>query len=92
MSRYQELSTTYKISNNTVYDETLGIIRELTEAEQDDYDVIVKRVGPGYGHIVYKVIKNAPKLSNDDLALICDKGGAWFGYRVQGGNILIYTD
>ena len=77
--RYKELIGIYKIG-----------FGDCTNA--DDYDVIIKCVGYGYAHTKYRVIKNAPELSTQDLAILCDRGNVCFGYRTEGGCICIHTD
>ena len=77
--RYNELMSLYKIAHGEVPD-------------PDNYDVIVERVGSGYAHTKYRVLLNKPKLSNQDIAIICDKGNLCFGYRREGSLICVYTD
>lgn len=48
--------------------------------------------GTGYGHKKYKILSNPHNLSTLQLALICDSGNLCFGYRMEGGNIVIHTD
>lgn len=83
--RYKELRAKYKIGTNRLY------IKARGESE-DDYDVIVEYCGTGYAHKKYRVIKNKPNLSNQDLAIICDDGNLCFGYRMEGGLICVHTD
>ena len=52
----------------------------------------VECVGTGYAHKKYKVVENPENLSIAELALICDRGNLCFGYRQQGGLIIIHTD
>jgi len=41
----------------------------------------------------YTVYKNAPKLSDDELALLCDSGNLCFGYKKSGVNeFYVYED
>jgi len=60
--------------------------------DQDKYDVIYECVGTGYGTKRYRINKNAPRLTKDELALICDGGNLCFGYRSSGNEITVYTD
>lgn len=60
--------------------------------DQDKYDVIYECVGTGYGTKRYRIHKNAPRLTKDELALICDGGNLCFGYRSSGNEITVYTD
>lgn len=96
--RYKELCDTYKIKYGTYglvpNADKLSLIesRDAFEAALKEYDVVVDRVGGGYAHTKYRVIRNAPGLSSKDLAIICDYGNLCFGYRVEGSIICIYTD
>lgn len=81
--RYKELIATYKVK-------MIGGLND--EITLDDYDVVIKYVGPGYAHTKYQVIKNGPNLLIQDLAIICDKGNLCFGYRTQGSTIIVHTD
>lgn len=38
------------------------------------------------------VLKNAPNLTDREIALLCDGGNLCFGYRVEGNTICVYTD
>lgn len=40
----------------------------------------------------YQIVKNKPKLSYDELALIADTGSLCFGYRRDGDKLIIYTN
>jgi hypothetical protein len=48
--------------------------------------------GHGYAHTKYRILSNPHKLSTLELALICDGGNLCFGYRMEGGLIVIHTD
>ena len=96
--RYEELKKTYKIKKGLY-----GLVPrniKVHSVEYDDalrkaleeYDVVVESAGVGYAHNKYRVVKNAPRLSTKDLAIICDDGNLPFGYRVQGGLIYVHTD
>lgn len=94
--RFKELVETYKIRVGTY-----GLIPDdvpPTERERslisaiEEYDVVVEPAGVGYGHTKYRVLHNAPGLSAEDLAIICDRGNLCFGYRKEGGYIVVYTD
>jgi hypothetical protein len=51
-----------------------------------------KYVGSGYAHKKYQFLSNPYNFSTLQQALICDEGDLCFGYRVEGRNIVIYTD
>ena len=82
-TRYKELCDTYKILRSTYGKSS----EELEEA-----DVIVEGAGVGYAHTKYRVVKNKPRLSYKDLAIICDSGNLCFGYRTEGSIICVYID
>ena len=49
--------------------------------------------GHGYANTKYRILSNPYDFSNDELALICDRGNLCFGYRMEGSDIVvIYTD
>lgn len=86
----KELNEKYRINTNgLVFNEQR---RKFEEIDPEDFDVIIKSAGSGYGCKHYDIIKNAPNLSNDELALICDGGNLCFGYRGGGSRITIHTD
>lgn len=81
--RYKELQEQYKIKCGSY---------GLTDADKEKYDVIVDCIGTGYAHKRYRVVKNGPGISTEDLAIICDSGNLCFGYRTEGSIICVYTD
>lgn len=83
--RYTELQKQYKIATSRDTMVRCG-------KTEDDYDVIIERCGRGYAHVKYRVVKNAPGLSEKDLAIICDGGNLCFGYRTEGNIICIHID
>ena len=87
---YEELKEKYKIWGSGL-EKYVGK-GEYEPIDQDKFDVIYKCIGTGYGHKTYKICKNAPELSKDALALICDQGNLCFGYSSVGNEITIYTD
>lgn len=60
--------------------------------DENNYDVIVNCVESGHYCKLYKVVKNVPGLSEQELALVCDEGNLCFGYDVRDGRIAVYTD
>ena len=87
---YKELKEKYKISTSETYYNAETKTREPINA--DDFDIIVTCEGSGYAHKLYKVVKNEPKLSTAELALICDGGNLCFGYDMRDGLIAVHTD
>lgn len=86
---YNELKETYKINHTGLRAYKDG---EWVLINPDDYDIIVEHAGHGYGTTQYRIIKNKPGLSDDELAEICDRGGYNFGHRREGGKLLVYID
>ena len=78
---YKNLKEKYRVYR---HDLKIDIV-DGVDVDFNDYDIIIGRK-PGYHHSNYKVIKNEPKLSNEELALICDSGNLCFGYRYEGNH------
>lgn len=62
-----------------------------TEDDKKNF-VCYECIGHGYGHTKYQILSNPHNFSQLELALICDGGNLCFGYRVEGGLIVIHTD
>lgn len=91
--RYHSLMTKYNILfGSRKYDPMLQKMVDYTKDEIQKADIWVIGENYGYGHIDYYIKKNAPKLDNDDLAIICDRGNVCFGYRGSEFFITIHTD
>lgn len=84
---YNELKEKYKIYRRDTK-------MQLTDGEDCDftqYDIVIGR-SAGYNHALYRIYKNAPNLSKDELALICDCGNLCFGYTMQGELFYVFED
>ena len=96
--RYEELCKAFKIRRGTYGlvspDAQYSVVgrREALEKAMESFDVVIEYVGPGYAHAKYRVLRNKPKLSTKDLAIICDEGNLCFGYRTEGDLIIVHTD
>ena len=98
--RYKELQQQFKISRGLIGLIPLEDRRRMTANEikvakdklMENYDVVIEPAGHGYAHTKYRVLKNKPRLSSLDLAVICDSGNLCFGYRTEGSIICVYTD
>lgn len=96
--RYNELREKYKVCNGIYGLVPPELRRDPVKAEEakkrnmDKFDVVIECVGTGYAHKKYRVLKNAPGLSTQDLAIICDGGNLCFGYRTEGSIICVYID
>ena len=64
---YKEICGRYKISTSSY------------KCNLDDYDLVIDRTA-GYNHAEYHIVKNNTNLSQDELALVCDRGNLCFGY------------
>jgi hypothetical protein len=79
MRTYNELKSQYRIAHESVSD-------------PDNYDIIVERTQSVYAGVEYRIIKNAPRVSTNELAEICDRGAYNFGFRAESSKIIIYVD
>ena len=87
---YCELKDKYKIAySETVWNSEKRCIEKVN---LDEYDIVIDQIARGYAENLYSVIKNAPNLSTNELALICDRGNLCFGHSISGNNIYVYTD
>ena len=64
---------------------------EPSKEELAEY-MCYKYIGVGYGTAKYLILSNPKNLTQDQLALICDEGNLCFGYRMEDGLLLVYTD
>lgn len=84
----KKIYSSYAFSENE--EEKHRINREIYEEIKDKVEV--KLVGTGYAHAKYEVVSNPENLSTSELALVCDRGNLFFGYRTEGDLIIIYKD
>lgn len=84
---FEELENKYKIFRK---DNGLTVT-DGVDCNFADYDIIIGRK-PKYHHTLYRIYKNVPNLSEDELALICDYGDLCFGYRVSNGCFYVFED
>ena len=57
----------------------------------DEFDIVID-TKYGMYKTEYTVLKNKPKLSAEEIALIVDGGNLCFGYRGDGGSGVVWTD
>ena len=86
---FKELTEQYKISFTGKRTRVNG---EWVPINEDDYDVIVESLGSGYATHKYRIHKNGPRLSPDELVTICERGNYNFGHRWEGNILVVYTD
>jgi hypothetical protein len=84
---------------NELKDKTQIIYQsQIDKMSNEEYETLkkektlIQNAGAGYAHQKYQVISNPHDLSQLELALVADGGNLCFGYRIQGGLIIIYTD
>lgn len=78
-SIYQELLEKYNIFISYNY----KLSTAYPAKRFNNYDIVIER-NDGHNHSLYRVHKNLPCLTNDELALICDAGNLCFGYNFKG--------
>lgn len=80
---YVELCKKYKISFSL----------PETEEESEQYDIIVHFCRSWYASCEYEIVKRPEGVTDDEVALICDRGNLCFGYcRSAANRCQIYTD
>lgn len=80
---YVELCKKYKISFSL----------PETEEEAEQYDIIVHFCRSWYASCEYEIVKRPEGVTDDEIALICDRGNLCFGYcRSAANRCQIYTD
>lgn len=84
---YAELNSKYKIYRR----DTKMTLVDGEDCDFSQFDVVIGR-SAGYNHALYKVYKNAPNLSQEELALVCDCGNLCFGYTMQGELFYVFED
>ena len=90
---FTENETDKATMNRTIYNELKKKYRisRYKVDNLDDYDIVLD-CKPDIYRSVYKVIKNNTKLSDLELALICDDGSLCFGYSRRGDEFYINED
>ena len=83
---YNELKEKYKIYKVSDIEH-----KEPTKEELEQNDIVYSRRAC-YGHGEYRVYKCPDNLSEDELALICDKGNLCFGYNGNKSYLIISED
>lgn len=84
---YEKLMKEYRVYR---HDSKIDL-QDSVDCNFADYHIVIGRKA-GYGHALYKIRKNRPYLSNDELALLCDQGNLCFGYEMQGDMIKVFED
>ena len=76
---YEELTNKYKVT------------RIAKNLQDESYDVVIETTNGMYSN-EYKVLRNRPKLTADEIALLVDWGNLCFGYDGDEYNGKVWTD
>lgn len=86
LSRFLELTKIYRVCIKQ---------KTLKPVNPDEYDIIIEkcdRPRDTYQNTAtYKVLMNVPRISNDDIALICARGVVKQGYRFVNNLLHLYV-
>ena len=84
--------------NEDIYDELQDKVRYIYKGDKCTTDDLLnfcclECIGSGYANMKYRVLSNPYNFSNDELALLADRGNLCFGYRMQDSNVVVvYID
>ena len=82
--------------NNKIYNELYSLFKYVKNNDYSNEDlskyVIFSDLGFGYANHRYRVHSNPYNLSDDEIALVLDRGNLCFGYRRNGDVFTIYID
>ena len=82
--------------NNKIYNELYPMFKYAKNNGYSNEDlskyVVFSDLGYGYANHRYRVHSNPYNLSDDEIALVLDRGNLCFGYRRNGDVFTIYID
>lgn len=82
--------------NNKIYQELQPLFKYASNYNYNDEDlnkyIVYSDLGFGYANHRYRVHSNPYNLSDDEIALVLDRGNLCFGYRRNGDVFTIYID
>ena len=84
--------------NEEIYDELSKNVKYVYKGYKCTTDDLaqscyIEYMGAGYANTKYRVLSNPNGFSNDELALLADRGNLCFGYRMEGSDVVVvYTD
>lgn len=82
--------------NNKIYQELQPLFKSVSNYNYNDEDsnkyVLYSDLGFGYANHSYRIHSNPYNLSDDEIALVLDRGNLCFGYRRNGDVFTIYID
>ena len=82
--------------NNKIYNELYPMFKYAKNNDYSNEDlskyVIFSDLGYDYANHSYRVHSNPYNLSDDEIALVLDRGNLCFGYRRNGDMFTIYID
>ena len=78
------------------FEETSNLVRGVMSEQTTKFAKLMETVimsgDSGYACKRYQIIGNANNLSDHECAIIADGGNLCFGYRMEGQEIVVYTD
>ena len=82
--------------NNKIYQELQPLFKYASNHNYNDEDlnkyIVFSDLGFGYANHRYRVHSSPYNLSDDEIALVLDRGNLCFGYRRNGDVFTIYID
>ena len=82
--------------NNKIYNELYPMFKYAKNNDYSNEDlskyVVFSGLGYGYANHSYRIHSNPYNLSDDEIALVLDRGNLCFGYRRNGDVFTIYID
>ena len=82
--------------NNKIYNELYPLFKYAKNNDYSNEDlskyVVFSGLGYGYANHSYRIHSNPYNLSDDEIALVLDRGNLCFGYRRNGDIFTIYID
>ena len=91
-----EISQEQREINNKIYNELYPMFKYVKNNNYSNEDlskyVVFSGLGYGYANHSYRIHSNPYNLSDDEIALVLDRGNLCFGYRRNGDVFTIYID
>lgn len=82
--------------NNKIYNELYPMFKMIKNNDYSNDDlskyVVFSDLGYSYVNHSYRIHSNPYNLSDDEIALVLDRGNLCFGYRRNGDIFTIYID
>lgn len=80
--------------NDKIYQELKPMFKSVGNYNKEDSNkyILYSDLGFGYANHSYRIHSNPYNLSDDEIALVLDRGNLCFGYRRNGDVFTIYID